>query len=216
MTPRAAPHEVPDALRAPVEAALSVLVDYALAEIVDMVLTHRDGVYEARSADGRVTFGRSADGTYALLEVEGRDPLADQSASKFSPLADEQAHPYPKRHDNAYPHAYEQIAQLFDAAAAPDLCVIHSAAHNWEDQGGHLGEHGSLDVVQARAPFVLAGKGVRSSGFVPRAARLVDIAPTLCALLGCAPVDGDGRYLTTQDGRAIDDVLDPADFSVSD
>ena len=211
VTPRAAPYEVPDALRAPVEAALSVLVDYALAEIVDMVLTHRDGVYEARSADGRVTFGRSADGTYTLLEVEGRDPLADQSASKFSPLADEQAHPYPKRHDNAYPHAYEQIAQLFDAAAAPDLCVIHSAAHNWEDQGGHLGEHGSLDVVQARAPFVLAGKGVRSSGFVPRAARLVDVAPTVCSLLGCAPVDGDGRYLTTQDGRAIDDVLDPAE-----
>jgi len=124
----ATPHEIADGHRADADRALDVLLDPALEPIVDMVLTHRDGVYEARSADGRVTFGRSADGTYALLEVEGRDPLADQSASKFSPLADEQAHPYPKRHDNAYPHAYEQIAQLFDAAAAPDLCVIHSAA----------------------------------------------------------------------------------------
>ena len=34
------------------------------------------------------------------------------------------------------------IAQLFDSPAAPDLCVLHSAAHNWEDQGGHRGEHG--------------------------------------------------------------------------
>ena len=47
------------------------------------------------------------------------------------------------------------------APAAPDLCVIHSAAHNWVELGGLLGEHGSLGLVQARAPFVLAGKGVR-------------------------------------------------------
>ena len=41
--------------------------------------------------------------------------------------------------------------------------MIHSAAHNWEDQGGHLGEHGSLGIVQARAPLVIAGKGVRNA-----------------------------------------------------
>ncbi len=62
--------------------------------------------------------------------------------------------------------------------------MIHSAAHNWEDQGGHLGEHGSIGVVQARAPFVIGGKGVRKLGIAPLGARLVDVAPTIAALLG--------------------------------
>jgi predicted AlkP superfamily pyrophosphatase or phosphodiesterase len=57
---------------------------------------------------------------------------------------------------------------------------------------------------------VIAGKGVRRDGMVARSARLVDVAPTIAALAGCAPLD-DGRYLARQDGRVLDDVLDPAD-----
>jgi predicted AlkP superfamily pyrophosphatase or phosphodiesterase len=201
-----APHEVPDAQRAAAEAALDVLCDSALEPIVDMVCTFRDGAYEARSHDGAVTFRRTDTG-FERVAVEGVDPLADQTPGKFTPLADEQAHPYPHRCDNAYPFAFEQVAQLFDSPAAPDLCVIHSAAHNWEDQGGHLGEHGSLGVIQARAPFVIGGKGVRNLGVVPRAAQLVDIAPTIAALLGCAPRP-DGTYVGRQDGRVLDDVID--------
>ena len=106
-------------------------------------------------------------------------------------------------------YAYDHVAQLFDHPAAPDLCVLHSAAHNWEDQGGHRGEHGSLGVVQARAPFVIAGKGVRNDGLVPRAGRLVDVAPTIAELLGCAP-DERGHHLAGQDGVVRDDVLDVA------
>jgi len=102
------------------------------------------------------------------------------------------------------------VSQLFDHPAAPDICVVHSAAHNWEDQGGHLGEHGSLGVVQARAPFVIAGKGVRRDGIVPRAGRLVDVAPTVAELLGCAP-HADGDQLADQDGEVRHDVLDLAD-----
>jgi hypothetical protein len=203
----AAPHQIPDAHRAEAEAALDVLLDRALEPIVDMVCTHRDDAYEALSADGRVVF-RRAGGGFEVLKVEGVDPLADQSTERFAPLAEERAHPSPHRSVNAYPHAFDHIAQLFDASAAPDLCVIHSAAHNWEDQGGHLGEHGSLGVVQARAPFVLAGKGVRRLGLVPRAARLVDVAPTLCELIGCTPL-ADDRYLPVQDGVVQRDVLDP-------
>ncbi len=95
--------------------------------------------------------------------VEGRNPLADQSLDRFSPLEAERANPFPGRQANAYPFAYEQVAQLFDAAAAPDLVAIHTAAHNWEDHGGHRGEHGSIDVVQARAPFIVAGAGVEAA-----------------------------------------------------
>jgi hypothetical protein len=207
------PHELPDAYREQAEAALEVLLDSALEPIVDMVCTARDGTYEALAHDGRVTFRRTADGAYERISVSGNDPLGDQSTAKFAPLADELANPFPHRSDNAYPHAFDQIAQLFDAPAAPDLCVLHSAAHNWEDQGGHLGEHGSLGLVQARAPFVLAGKGVRRLGLVARSARLVDVAPTICALLGCAPLGdgptGEGAYLAVQDGRALTDLLEP-------
>jgi predicted AlkP superfamily pyrophosphatase or phosphodiesterase len=204
------PHQVADAHRAQVDAALDVLLDTALEPIVDMVLTHRDGRYEALAPDGRVTFTRTAAGDYERLAVNGRDPLADQSTARFTDLADERAHTHPHRTENAYPHAFDQIAQLFDSPAAPDLCVVHSAAHNWEDQGGHLGEHGSLGIVQARAPFVLGGKGVRNLGVVPKAARMIDVAPTITALLGCAPL-ADGRYLSAQDGVAHDDVLDPTE-----
>ena len=205
--PRAAAHSVAPEREADVERALEVLLDSALDPIVDMVLTSRDGAYEALSHDGRVRFRRTEADEYEVLDTGGEDPLADQSTDKFTPLAVERAHKHPHRRDNAYPFAFEQVSQLFDHPAAPDLCVIHSAAHNWEDQGGHRGEHGSLDVVQARAPFVIAGKGVRADGVVPRAGRLADVAPTVAELLGCAPA-GDHEYLNGQDGEIRADALD--------
>jgi len=45
---------------------------------------------------------------------------------------------------------------------------------------------------------------------IPKAARLVDTAPTIAALLGCAPRP-DGRYIAVQDGEALTDVLDPSE-----
>ena len=92
--------------------------------------------------------------------LTGRDPLACQDAARFGSLAEERATPHPDRRANAYPHAFEHLAQVFDHPSAPDLVVLHTAAHYWGDQGGHLGEHGSLGVVQARAPFIAAGAGV--------------------------------------------------------
>jgi phosphonoacetate hydrolase len=202
-------HEIPSRLEDDAERALEVLLDSALDPIVDMVLLARDGGYEARSRDGWVRFRRSEGGGYEVVAADGANPLADQSTDKFVGLDVELAHPYPTRRENAYPFAFEQVAQLFDHHAAPDLCVIHSAAHNWEDQGGHRGEHGSLDVVQARAPFVVAGKGVRTDGLVPRAGRLVDVAPTVAELLGLVPLE-DGNFVRGQDGDAREDVLDLA------
>ena len=54
---------------------------------------------------------------------------------------------------------------------------------------------------------MIAGKGVRADGLVPRAARLVDVAPTVCELLGAARRD-DGAYLSAQDGVVRHDVID--------
>jgi phosphonoacetate hydrolase len=189
------------------DAAMRVLTDGALDRVVDMVLSASDGIYEARSREGAVRFRRAEDGTVEVVATEGRDPLRDQAPDRFAPLAAELAHRYPERSQNAYPHAFDQVAQLFDHPAAPDLCVVHAAAHNWEDQGGHRGEHGSLGVVQARAPFILSGTGVRQDGLVARSARLVDVAPTILELLG-VEAGADGLHLTGQDGEVRRDALD--------
>lgn len=193
--------------QAAADEALGVLTDSALDPIVDMVLLARDEAYEVRASEGMVRFRRDDGGGFETLTVEGRDPLADQSTTKFTSLPDELTHRHPRRSENAYPHAFEQVAQLFDHPAAPDLCVIHSAGHNWEDQGGHRGEHGSLGIVQARAPFVLAGPGVRRAGIVDRSARLVDVAPTILELLG-VDADLDGHHLRGQDGEVRADAID--------
>ena len=197
--------------------ALDVLLDARLAPIVDMVARRvdtgtGDDTYEVASADGTVTFRRCGPGPdgYERTGGSGDDPLADQTPDRLSGLDAERADPHPARDRNSYPYAYDHVAQLFDHPAAPDLCALHSAAHNWEDHGGHRGEHGSLGVVQARAPFVIGGKGVRNDGLVPRAARLVDVAPTIAELLGCPP-GTDGHHLAGQDGVVRTDVLDPAD-----
>ena len=187
--------------------ALDILCGDELEPIVEMVVrTTGEHSYEARSHDGRVAFRRDGD-TFSVTEVDGRDPLGDQSVDRFAGLDAELAVRYPGRAANSYPYAFASVAQLFDHPSPPDLCVIHSAAHNWEDQGGHRGEHGSIDVVQARAPFIIGGAGVRQSGMVDRACRLVDVAPTVLALLGIEPND-EGTYLKRQDGDAMTDLFD--------
>jgi predicted AlkP superfamily pyrophosphatase or phosphodiesterase len=176
--------------------ALEVLLDPSLEPIVEVVLVRDGDALEAHAVDGYVRFDRDGD----VVDERGRNPLGDQSTDRFAGVANERAALQPGRSANSYPYAYEQTAQLFDHPSAPDLCVIHSAAHNWADQGGHLGEHGSIDVVQARAPFIIAGPGVRAAGVLPRAAQLVDVVPTVLALMGAAPP-------LASDGSVLDVVL---------
>ncbi len=199
------------------------LVDSALSPIVEMVLsvdrTDREPVYDARAVDGSVRFTRTADGhgwRYDVVDVAGRNPLADQALDRFAPADAERTNRWPDRTRVSYPYGYEMVAQIFDAPWAPDLISVHTSAHNWEDQGGHRGEHGSPTVIQARAPFILAGTGVRRQGVVPRACRLIDVAPTVLALMGAAPVDGVGQngrvradaLLRRQDGDVLEGLFD--------
>ena len=136
--------------------------------------------------------------------LDGREPAGATGPDPPRHLAAEVAIPHPIRHDNSYPHAFEHLAQLFDHPSAPDLVVLHTAAHYWGDQGGHLGEHGSLGVVQARAPFIAAGAGVEPLGMVDGSCRLVDVAPTILALLGCRPPPGGRAEATTRPPRRCD------------
>lgn len=203
-----------------VDAVVDALLDPVLEPIVEMVITADEGSYEARTLDGRVRFVRQDDGhgwRFTETLIEGRNPLGDQSLERFSPLSDERATPWPDRTATSYPFAYEMVAQVFDADAAPDVMCLHTSAHNWEDHGGERGEHGSMGVVQARAPFIIAGAGVRRHGVVRRGARLVDVAPTVLALMGGGPhPDGVGlnglprpdALLRRQDGEVLDDLVD--------
>ena len=196
------------------ERALAVLLDAALDPIVDMVLLARDGAYEAHSHDGSVRFRRTGpgpDGYERASRSTGADPLADRLHRPVHAPRRRARPPAPAPQRERLPvRATTTIAQLFDHPAAPDLCVLHSAAHNWEDQGGHLGEHGSLGIVQARAPFVLAGKGVRPDGLVravgPSRRRRADRRSRSWAARPTPPA----RYLAGQDGDVLADVLDVA------
>jgi len=190
--------------------ALEVLLSRGLEPIVDMVGWSRtDGTYEVASADGAVQFRRDADvdGGFRIESVTGQNPLAVQDQTRFVGLEAERALPHPSRNQNSYPNAFEQFAQLFDHPSAPDLCVIHSASHNWADQGGHLGEHGSLGVVQARAPFIVAGAGVPRLGMADIGCRLIDVAPTMLRLLAGDHHPG-GPLLSHQGGSVIDAIVD--------
>jgi phosphonoacetate hydrolase len=181
--------------------ALEVLLGDDLAEVVDMVLLARDGEVEAHARDGSVTFTAAGPSW-----VKGRDPIARQDVAAFTPLSDELAGRRPRNDENRYPYAYSSVAQLFDDPRAPDLAVVHTPAHNWEERGGHRGEHGSLDLVQSRAPLILSGAGVSRRGRIDAHARMIDVAPTLATLAGVA--SHDGSLLKRQDGRVLSEALD--------
>lgn len=199
--------------------ALEVLCSTDLAPIVDMVVfSPGTDTYEARAVDGRVRFRRhphAGTWSYEVEEIDGRDPIGVQDATRFGSLEDERSASPPGRVANSYPLAYERISQLFDHPCAPDLFVLHTPAHRWES---HRGEHGSLDVVQSRAPLIASGAGVARRGLVDGHCRLVDVAPTVLALLGVETATGvgpagrpaAGRHLLRQDGEVVEALLDPS------
>ena len=142
------------------ERALAVLLDPSLAHLVDLVAwAAADGVHVADSL-GHIVLGGPL--------ISGRDPVADQD-----PLS-----------DTSYPFARERLESLFSEPRAPDLAVVHTGAHHWPERGGHLGEHGSLNAIQSRAPLLLSGAGVTTRGILDRAVRMVDVGATLAALAG--------------------------------
>jgi hypothetical protein len=183
--------------------AIAVLCDDSLAEVVDLVAYPDGGDIVVANAAGAARLSRQDPGAPAEL-LQGRSPVELQDPLAFSTLVDELADPSPPNVRNSYPWAGERLASLFAAPAAPDIAVVHTGRHYWPERGGHLGEHGSLGVVQSRAPLVLSGAGVTARGVLPMAARVVDIAPTLAWLVG-TPLSA----LTDLDGQALVDLLVP-------
>ena len=208
-----APLALPACDAATRDRALEVLLDDALRPIVDLVAwSVEPGCFELASSTGHVAFRRTdATGTARPTYVDevrrGVNPVANQDPSHLGTLDLERTTPHPACEDNAYPFAYEHLAQVFDHPSAPDLVVLHTGAHYWGDQGGHLGEHGSLGVLQARAPFLASGAGVRRAGMVDASCRLVDVYPTVLSLLGIDPSPGPRDQTIALDGTALDGVV---------
>ena len=205
----------------------------AWTDFVATARQQRDGSwsYEAWAARGMVRWvRRHASGggyEYQVAEVIGQNPIEAQDHRALSTYADELAAGSGEPETNfvepaalTYPFAYERLSQLFDSPNAPDLAVNPKSYC----YGRQPGQHGALDVIQSRSPLIFSGPGVRRGELSEAASRQVDIAPTIARLMGFPLIDGrdaTGRtssergvapdvYLARQDGRVLEEVLDPA------
>ena len=191
------------------ESFVTALTSPDLAPIVDLVVwveVNADDpsggpVAMAASHLGRVRL--LPDGRHQVLQ--GLDPIASEDPMAFLPYHRECASPAPRTStENVYPYAASRILSLFaDAARSPDIAVMHTPGHFFPEQGGHVGEHGSLDVIQSRAPLLLSGRGVAARGIVDEHVRLADVCPTLAALAGVPDADLRDAAGDPLDGHAL-------------
>ena len=202
----------PDAAR---DAAVRALTDPALAGIVDLVAFPDGGPGPHTLTAGATVVVANARGAVRLDAagahevLHGEDPVANTDPMAFLPYDAEVADPSPDNARNAYPDPGRRLLSLFaDPSRSPDVAIVHTPAHFFPDEGGHRGEHGSLDVVQSRAPLLVSGAGAARRGVVADHARIVDVAPTLLRAAGVDDerhVDAAGAPL---DGRARADLVD--------
>jgi predicted AlkP superfamily pyrophosphatase or phosphodiesterase len=189
---------------------VDALVSPDLAPIVDLVAwpegdaaDPEQTVVVVAHADGRCRL--TPDGTELL---GGRDPVAHQDPRSFLPYPAEVADPSPPNERNAYPLARERLARVFaHPTRSPDLVVVHAPRHYFPETGGHPGEHGSLDVIQSRAPLLVSGAGLPARGVIEGWARVVDVAPTLAALAGVPSEQHHDRAGRRLDGRVVEALV---------
>lgn len=200
--PRSHPdHDAPPAgrdrpdLRAELARAVAALTADDLAHIVDLVAWADGGWLHVANAAGAARLPVAHPwGRWEVLR--GRNPVLNQDPLHAVPREAALADPSPPNERNSYPLAGPRLASVFaDPTRSPDLVVVPTPSHYWPEHGGHLGEHGSLDAGQSRAPLLLAGAGVRARGLLARHARMVDVGPTLAALAGVAMADVEGAPL---------------------
>ncbi len=194
---------------AAVSAAVTALVAPDLAAIVDVVAWPDPDA--GRDPSGCPLAVLVADhGGVARLDaahpdgelVSGRHPLPSTDPLAFLPYAGEVADPSPDHVRNAYPLPWLRLSSFFADPRSPDVAIVHTGAHFFPEQGGHHGEHGSLGVIQSRAPLLLSGAGVSARGLVEGHARLVDVMPTLAWVAGVDRAD-----LAGLDGVVRDDLV---------
>lgn len=214
-------------------AAVRLTSNLLRAPGTQFVASVRDGVYQLSGREGTLRWRRvrGRDGALAYVAVGrvGRmgqlsaDPralptLAAEIAASGGPAR-------PSRHtQTSYPDLMRRVTQMFDHERAPDIAILTAPGGLPEDDGakGHPGgSHGNPDIVQSRAPLIIAGPGVRSGAVIDTSSRMIDVAPTIAQYLGVAPVAGPAdssagtRFLKGQDGTSIAAHIAAAGASVS-
>ena len=187
-------------------------------------------VYRVSTGDAIHTLlRRQTDSGWAYQWESGRSPLTTDVRSQATYLEELSAGDNPNETtypDNGYddgderlsfvgaenavyPLVEERIVQLLTAKNAPEFIWSPKAC-----AAGGRGSHGGMSLAQSRAPLLLHGPGLVEDA--PNLdVRVVDIAPTVAALLGVKPVSGlldgheaSGLMLANQDGRILHEVLE--------
>lgn len=174
---------------------LDVLV--SRPEVHAVAWRQREDAVRLRTKAGEVEFRRPAGpgGGIAYRVVDGADPLGWAGAVPETALAGE---PMGSRAwleatiDTEYPDLPAQLLAYFRARRAGDIVAF--AAEGWDFSNVHSGGHGGLSPGDMHVPMLIAGPDV-PVGEV-KAARAVDLVPTILSLLGRpVPEDLDGRPL---------------------
>ena len=193
-TPRAAPLRMP-----PVSQFAASL---ARARETDLVVTRgpAPGSVVLYGPGGRAEIEREdragLESLYLYRILEGEDPLGYAHSAEAAPLVGSahDAHQWLEATaDTAYPDLVVQLPEFFDSPRSPD--VFLSPKNGFGFTSGKAAGHGSLSRSETVVPFLFAGPGV-APGTI-RAARTVDLAPTLLTYLGVAynPDEMDGTNL---------------------
>ncbi len=98
--------------------------------------------------------------------------------------------------DSEFPDFVPQIVEFFDSPRAGDIVVF--AARGWDFSKTDLGGHGSVIRDDMIVPFIFAGPGISHKTI--KAARVVDLVPTVLDMLGCS---GRIKWAGTLDGKSL-------------
>ncbi|MCB0879802.1 MAG: alkaline phosphatase family protein [Thermoleophilia bacterium] len=193
---------------------------------VDMIAFYdaEANAYELRSRTGMVRWQRwttpSGELRYVVTEQRGENPIPSVDGTVLNTLEQEVAaaggtgKPVPKE-KNSYPDILQRLTQLWDDRRAPDFVYIPSPGGDPNHPGA--GSHGIPDMVQSRAPLVIAGPGIKHGAVSDALVRHEDVAPTVADLLGVHAVQGTNasgvqrtQLLKWQDGKSLTSAISGA------
>lgn len=139
-----------------------------------------DQVADRQVVDAALPWLRSGDYQLVLIHLDQVD-----TAGHY------QGGPRDERWNQAAQRADELVAEILGAIDLNQDTLVVFSDHGQIDRGGHGGD----EAIVLQEPFILAGAGVRP-GFYGDI-EMVDVAPTLAALLGTnLPASSQGHVLT--------------------
>lgn len=177
--------------------------------------------YVLRSRTGLLRWERwmtpNGEPRYVVVEQTGDDVIPSVDGTVLRTFVQETSaaggagKPVPKA-KNSYPDIFERLSQLWDTPRAPDFVYIPTPGADPNHPGA--GSHGTPDIVQSRAPLVIAAPGLAGGTVSDALVRHADVAPTMAQLLGVRPVLGRNsvgalrpQLMKWQDGTSLTDAL---------